>query len=251
MILYFTGTGNSRILAQVLGKQLQDSVIDITKHIKAKEHPVFSSEKPYVFVVPVYAWRIPKLVETWIEKCTFDGCKKVYFIINCGDSIGGAENYVKKLVKKKYMQYMGTAEVVMPENYIIMFPSPEEAEIPALIANGKKKAENVADFIQKEEVLEKGKVNLLGRIESDIVNFFFRTFYVGGKKFYAKETCIACGKCVKDCMLNNVTMKDGKSVWGKNCTHCMACIGKCPVRAIEYGKNTKGKKPYFCSDEMQ
>ena len=34
------------------------------------------------------------------------------------------------------------------------------------------------------------------------------------------------------------------SVWGKNCTHCMACICYCPKEAIEYGKKSKGKPRY-------
>ncbi|MFR7743510.1 MAG: hypothetical protein ACLU3I_09600 [Acutalibacteraceae bacterium] len=47
---------------------------------------------------------------------------------------------------------------------------------------------------------------------------------------------MGCGQCAKRCPMNNVTLKDGKPVWGKVCTHCMACICYCPVSAIEYGK---------------
>ena len=44
--------------------------------------------------------------------------------------------------------------------------------------------------------------------------------------------------------MNNVALKDGKPVWGKVCTHCMACICYCPVSAIEYGKKSVGQPRY-------
>ena len=56
--------------------------------------------------------------------------------------------------------------------------------------------------------------------------------------------CIGCGQCAKRCPMNNVAIKDGKPVWGRNCTHCMACICYCPVSAIEYGKKSVGQPRY-------
>lgn len=44
--------------------------------------------------------------------------------------------------------------------------------------------------------------------------------------------------------MNNIQLIDGKPVWGKNCTHCMACICYCPQEAIEYGKKSVGKPRY-------
>ena len=54
--------------------------------------------------------------------------------------------------------------------------------------------------------------------------------------FRTDAACVGCGQCVKNCPLNNITLKDRKPVWGKQCTHCMACICYCPTEAIEYGK---------------
>mgnify|MGYP002728531920 CR=1 FL=1 len=60
----------------------------------------------------------------------------------------------------------------------------------------------------------------------------------------ANDKCIGCGKCAKMCPLNNIKLKNSKPVWGKNCTHCMACICLCPTEAIEYGKKSVGKPRY-------
>ena len=66
------------------------------------------------------------------------------------------------------------------------------------------------------------------------------------KGFHIKETkCVSCGKCVELCPLNNITLIDGKPVWGNHCTHCMACLHRCPTEAIEYKKKTQSKPRYF------
>lgn len=71
----------------------------------------------------------------------------------------------------------------------------------------------------------------------------------GNTEYIAKELasrlddeCIGCGKCEKLCPLNNVTLENNVPVWAVHCSHCMACIGNCPVRAIEYGNITQEKE---------
>ena len=56
------------------------------------------------------------------------------------------------------------------------------------------------------------------------VNPIFYHFFVKSDAFRTDATCVGCGQCVKNCPLNNITLKDRKPVWGKQCTHCMACI---------------------------
>ncbi len=70
------------------------------------------------------------------------------------------------------------------------------------------------------------------------------SLFVKADAFRATDACIGCGKCVELCPLNNIRLENGKPVWGKNCTHCMACICHCPKEAIEYGKKSKGKPRY-------
>ena len=76
------------------------------------------------------------------------------------------------------------------------------------------------------------------------VNPVFYRFFVKADAFRAADACTGCGRCVELCPLNNVHLKNGRPVWGKNCTHCMACICYCPKEAIEYGEKSKGKPRY-------
>ncbi len=246
MVLYFTGTGNSRYLAEALATHLHDTVVDAAQLIKTGEHPLFESAKPYIFVSPVYAWRLPRVFETWIKACRFEGNKKAYFILSCGSEIGAAGDYVQKFASKTGFAYMGTAGIVMPENYLVMFTPPPQEEDAGTIAKAEARLADLCTPISEEVPFDQVKITFVGRLCSGIVNSCFYTFYIGARKFHTTNACISCGKCVQNCMLNNIMLKDGKPVWGKECTHCMACICKCPTEAIEYGKHTKGLRRYVC-----
>ncbi len=249
MIIYFSGTGNSRYLAKQLAQQLDDDLIDATVLIKTGEHPAIASEKPYIFVAPVYAWRFPRVLADWMRKCTFTGDRRVYFVLTCGGEIGAADRYLEAFCKELSLCYMGTGEVVMPENYLVMFdPPPQEKDTPVLDASVAS-ANGMARQIREGLPFPKRKSTLVGRLSSGIVNSCFYTFYIGAKKFRATDACVSCGKCAEVCMLNNISIKDNKPVWGKNCTHCMACICRCPAEAIEYGKHTSGRRRYVCPRE--
>ena len=55
---------------------------------------------------------------------------------------------------------------------------------------------------------------------------------------------VSQNKKFRRCPLNNITLQNGKPVWGQDCTHCMACICYCPTEAIEYSKKSLGKPRY-------
>ncbi|MCI8994018.1 MAG: flavodoxin, partial [Eubacterium sp.] len=90
MILYFTGTGNSRYAARKIGKILGEEPVSLNTYIKEETAGEFTSEKPYVFVVPTYAWQIPHVVRDFILHSHFSGSGQAYFVLTCGMSAGGA-----------------------------------------------------------------------------------------------------------------------------------------------------------------
>lgn len=47
------------------------------------------------------------------------------------------------------------------------------------------------------------------------------------------EKCIGCGLCVKDCILRNLKLEDGKAVAADTCFDCGHCVAICPANACE------------------
>lgn len=56
MIVYFTGTGNSRYCAQMLADKLDDEIVDAFHFIRNGIPAELISGKPWIFVAPTYGW---------------------------------------------------------------------------------------------------------------------------------------------------------------------------------------------------
>lgn len=248
MVIYFSGTGNSRFCAQMIASKTGDEIIDSRSFIKDGIAGEFVSGKPWVFVSPTYAWQIPHVFEDFIKSANFDGATDAYFVMTCGSDIGAAGEKLEELCKEKGLDYRGVLEVVMPENYVAMFRVPDEEESAKIIKSALPVLEDGIACINEGSDFPAREVGAVDRKKSGIVNWGFYKKYVSAKKFYTTDACIGCGKCEELCMLNNISLTSGKPVWGENCTHCMSCICYCPEEAIEYGKKSQGKPRYKCAE---
>ena len=245
MVIYFTGTGNSRFLARNLAAALEDALVSAPELIKEGKTGDFKSEKPWVFVCPTYGWQIPRTFRRFIMDSRFSGSLQAYFIINCGSETGNARKGIKELCTAKGFEFKGMAEIKMPENYIAVFSAPDKETSEKLLRIGERKVLRAAELIKDGKELKTKKAGPLGSFLSGPVNWGFYKFIIGDRKFYVTDKCISCGKCAENCMVNNITIENGRPVWQGSCIHCMACICRCPVQAIEYGKQSVGLRRYY------
>ena len=134
MILYFSATGNSRYVAERIARETNDKTVSLNLLIKQnKRDDLISETKPFVFVCPTYVWRLPRVVDDYIRSTAFRGNRKVYFVMTCGDETANAIRYVKKLCQYKGWDLQGFAEVIITDNYIVMFPSIDKTKAKKII----------------------------------------------------------------------------------------------------------------------
>lgn len=250
MILFFSGTGNSEYVAKRISKETGDEAINLIEKIRKNDFTEMYSETPWIIVAPTYAWRIPHIVRKWIENTSFKGSRDLYFVMTCGGSIGNAGKYLEDLSSYKKMKYRGCIGITMPENYIALFSTPSEENALKIIEQAEKIIDSTILCFKNGDKLPQPDISFGDKMNSGIVNHLFYPVFVHAKKFYTTGKCISCGKCVKVCPLNNVHLENGRPEWGNNCTHCMACICRCPVEAIEYGKHSRGLPRYTCKKEV-
>lgn len=243
MILYFSGTGNSRYVAERIVKITEDEVVSINKRLKARDNSALHSSKPYVIVSPVYAGRIPRVVEKFIKEIEFKGSNKVYVVVTCSETPYRTKDYIEKLLSESSMILEGFNSVVMPQNYIVMYDIPSKKESDKIIEQSENRITEIAELIKVENQLlpEQPGTKMMSRM----INPVMYATMVKAKGFYSNDKCSGCGKCVMVCPLNNIELVDGKPHWGKECTHCMACISNCSSVAIEYGKKTQIRNRYL------
>ncbi|MBE6115163.1 MAG: (4Fe-4S)-binding protein [Erysipelotrichaceae bacterium] len=246
MILYFSATGNTEFIAKELAKRLDDECINLLERVKKNDHSPLYSKKPYIICAPVYVCEIPRFMTQYLKEQVFTGSKDVYCIFTSGGYAGISGVLAKSLFTAKNMIYHGHAEFKMPRNYVAndAYPMLERPEIEKRILDSYEQLEKVASDILSGKKLTARHVFLFESIITIPFNPIWCKYKLTAKDFYVKENCIGCGKCERLCPLNNIKITDKKPVWGDQCTHCMACIGNCPVQAIEYGTITQNKDQY-------
>ena len=84
MILYFSGTGNSKYVAQRMAEALNQSLLSMNDRIRSHDTSPVETDERLVIVTPTYAWRIPRLVRDWLLETEFPGAAQAWFIMTCG-----------------------------------------------------------------------------------------------------------------------------------------------------------------------
>lgn len=246
MILYFSATGNTEFIARELAKQLEDDCINLLDRVKTNDYTTLYSEKPYIICAPVYVCEMPRFMSKYLKKQTFTGNKDVYFIFTSGGYCGISGQLAKSMFRKKKMNYRGHAEFKMPRNYVAndAYPMLSTEEIEKRIVDSHEMLDSVVANIKAGNKLTARHIFLFETLITVPFNPVWCKLKLRAKDFFSTDKCVGCGKCVKLCPLNNISLKEKKPVWEDNCTHCMACIGNCPTKAIEYGNITQDKEQY-------
>ena len=76
MILYFSGTGNSKYVAKRIADALGDALVNLNDRIKASDTSLVETGERVIIVTPTYAWRIPHVVRDWLRKTELRGAKR-------------------------------------------------------------------------------------------------------------------------------------------------------------------------------
>jgi NAD-dependent dihydropyrimidine dehydrogenase PreA subunit len=246
MILYFTGTENSRYVADAFAEGLEDEVVSLNKVIKNNLELRFDSIKPFVVVAPIYAWRFPKKVEELLKKAKYTGSRELYFVATMAINSGNADRYCQKICSSNGMSFKGFTGIQMPSNYVISEVMSSKEKVHEILENARPVIKEVIKKIHDSKNLYKTDQTSMAGFLSGPVNSMFNHFMVSSKKFIISDECISCKKCEMVCTQNNVIFIDGKPVFGKNCINCYACIHHCPKEAINIKGKTENNGRYLC-----
>ena len=123
MIFYFTGTGNSRWVAEALGTAFDEPLVSIADALNEGKnaYPLGEREKVF-FVFPVHSWGPAVLVPRFISRLILSGYKgqEVYFVCTCGDDCGYTDRIMRSILARRGIAVTGGFSVQMPNNYVLM-----------------------------------------------------------------------------------------------------------------------------------
>ena len=247
MVLYFSATGNTKMIAEKLAERLGDEPVDLLVRIRNKDYTSLRSDRPFVICSPVYVSELPSFFSDYLKRVSLTGCREVYGILTNGGFSGIAGAQMSRIIKQKGMAFNGYAEFKLPSNHITNKSHAEidHAEIEKRIKVSLSKVEKAADEIRRGGCFKNRHIFLLEYLITVPVAPVLCYFNQMTEGFWVKENCISCGKCASLCPLNIIEIHGGKPVWKeKRCAHCMSCIQNCPVEAIEYKDITEGRRRY-------
>lgn len=244
MVLYFTGTGNSRWVAEQIAELTNDKAFNMST-LSPSDVSLSPGEKLGI-VFPIYAWSAPAPVKDFLSKACIPDDTYCFAVCTCGKDCGKAIEYLEKAIDHKIDCAIS---LVMPNNYIQGGSCDTEKEAIKTISAAKPKLHDFAKKVNESVVYRKLTRGPFPSILTGVISPSFTKYATSDEPFTVSDTCTSCGTCAKACPMNNITMVDGKPSWNGNCCQCTACINHCPVEAIQYGRGTKGRTRYFFKEE--
>lgn len=270
MILCFSGTGNSRYVADLLAERLDDLVVDLAPHVAefvsrwgaypsmnkqfAQEGsgsmtgPTFVSDdgEPFVLVCPVYGWRVPEAVGGVIESANFIGSELMYVVATYGDDVANAAAYSEQMVTKAGLEFGGFAGVLMPCTYSKVKKVPNAAKASEIRAEARKTVSAIASTIQQQLAIPATSPGMKAQLKSGAMHRSFRLYEAGSSHFVVSDKCSRCGRCELFCPVCDIKMTEEGIEFGDLCISCYACIHRCPDSAIDVKGQTEANGRYVC-----
>ncbi len=255
MIFYFSGTGNSRQVAERLSDILDEKLGFIPEEDPSS---LGISGKSLGFVFPVYSWGVPPIVIDFISRLSPDFIEnvkerslKIWSVLTCGDETAMAPEMLEKALSRQGLLLSGVWSVTMPNNYVLLpgfdVDSREVERMKLHDAPGR--MEEIAGKIKSGHYEVDVVRGSWAKLKTDLVYPLFRRWGIFPSKWHVYPTCVGCGICVRSCPVGNIVMRDGRPKWGNRCESCLACYHSCPRHCIAYGSMTSGKGQYMNPDK--
>jgi ferredoxin len=279
-IYYFSGTGNSLVVARDLAKKLDARLVSIPSAI---DQEIFTTDADSIgFVFPVYYANlggsgVPIIVERFIKKFNNIDTKYLFAVCTHGGEPAETIENLEKMIHSRGGTLAAGFSVKMGYSYTpsekinhALFHKNLETDI---LVENKKRQEMYAEWAKKLEsisqyILTKNNGHLEKRssLKKKILVPFIKFQHniaiqryqqlsksndtsfeylipLADKSFYTTTNCKGCGTCVKVCPVKNIVLVDNKPVWQHKCETCYACFHWCPQGAI-HGDVVEYEKRY-------
>ncbi len=246
IIFWFSGTGNSLAVARDLAAELTDTeIIPTASAIKTN----IPDAECIGVVFTVKAFGMPRIVAEFLKRVPLDTNKYFFTVATYSMLAGAPHSEARQILKTRKRSLAAGWSIAMPNNYTVLAGAMSEEKQKRRFDSARNRVRDIAEIVRKGQPgpIEDSvfPLRLLGGL---IHGFAARRFHLDAKKFKAGQNCTRCGICEKVCPVENITLADGRPVWGEHCEQCFACLQWCPAEAIQFGRLTAGRKRYHHPD---
>ncbi len=231
-ILYFSPTGNVRLLAEKLSSQFDSGSVKLLP-LEFTNPEDLKESGHIVIMFSIHAFNPPQTVKRFIKNMPEGLCEQVTLIsVGCADSWinRAATSGLRKTLLKKEYSILVDELLAMPLTIVMSFPEELKRK---LLVTAEKKIQHIGESIVSSSTLEqtipiKSKIlSFIGKAEGPAARLF-------GLELHAGNDCTSCGLCVENCPEGNIKFnKKNKPKFRLHCLMCMRCIYNCPENTIK------------------
>lgn len=255
-IYYFSGTGNTWWISNVLQKQLSLlnhqvtcysietlTAEDVSEQTENLDHIVFG--------FPVYGSTAPRLMLDFIHNFPTSSVLNQTVSVFATQALasGDTSYYISKLLTKKGYDVKQAIHFRMMNNLHIprfrFYPPKNGEPVMKLHQKTLPKVKKLAQAITYDKRLVSGNNLLgfsLGYLQRSHVDQLIAT---ASRDFEVEQSrCIQCNKCQRICPTQNIKKINDVYQFGENCLLCMRCYSQCPKHAILIGKDSIDERKY-------
>lgn len=243
IIIYFTGTGNTKYLVDKIKTKLDDNSYHTTSFTIDSESKPISLDKYdlIIFSYPIYAFNMPIIFDKYVKTLKFPANKKYLIAKQSGEplALNNSSSYsLIKRIQKSKGAYLGEYHFLLPYNIHFRYVDNFVKEL----LRYDYKLLDILIYELNHNIKRKFKKNYLYALNS----FIFKIQRLGGpvNSYFYKvnyNKCIHCNKCMNNCPTKSIELVDNKYKFKSTCIMCMRCSFSCPKDAINIGMLQKRK----------
>ncbi|MEG0250890.1 MAG: EFR1 family ferrodoxin [Peptostreptococcus sp.] len=284
MILYFTGTGNSKYVAKRIADATGESMKSISKYTGKPVKIELEEGEKLGIVTPTYFGGLPSIVREFFERIEinmFQNKEKLeydvsqgyivdsriknneteitekindilsyerpytYFVATYGGFSGQIEEYAKEYLDKRNIHIDAAYGVKMVDNWSPLSNVGNKEKNNRI---NEKAEDNIDEIISMIKSKEEGSY-IKNKIPEFIVSKIYPKYEKARKtsNLRVEKSCIGCGICEEKCPMNAIKLSEFMSpIWIKDdCAMCLRCLHSCPTFSIQYKNKTEKHGQYI------
>ena len=233
IIYVFSGTGNTMLVAEEYAASLGPET-----HIAAIDSSFMDLPSPDGYQLigigyPVHAFNAPEIVERFARELKPSVHHDLFIFHTGGEGLHFNDTSsvrIRRILRKDFT-ILSERHYVMPYNMIFRH---SDAMVKHMVTYMRKLVPfHVSSILAKRT--EGMRLMPFSRIVSSVLRIEWLYAKLQGPTMRAGNSCTGCGLCARRCPMGNITMVNGRPVFGRNCSLCVRCSFSCPVDAISIG----------------
>ncbi|MCQ2285031.1 MAG: EFR1 family ferrodoxin [Bacteroidales bacterium] len=240
LLLYFTGTFNTRYVSNKLKKRLENVGYEVSLYEIDPSKIERIDLSPYDLIglgYPIYGFSAPYPFLKFVRKQQFPKGVKTFIYKNSGETEhenDASSMYLLRKLHRSKVRIENEYHFIMPYNIHFRF---EENLVKEMLSIDEKLYDILVYEIQ-HDIPNLKPYKWWPRLVTWAVS---KPMYIGGdvNSFLYKvdpDKCMRCGKCVRLCPMHNIEMDDkGNFKFHHHCNMCMRCSFFCPTNAFDIG----------------